>query len=93
MNLIDVFIIILLCWFWCWDLPADLPTKRLIGYGQAPFLWLELWHNWSMFAPEPLHVHRRLKAVIRYADGSVHCPIGSRWLCMRSEDLPPQGRP
>ena len=71
MNLIDVFIIILLFWFWCWDLPVDLPSKRLVGYVQAPFLWLGLWHNWSMFAPEPLHIHRRLKAVIRYADGSV----------------------
>ena len=67
----DLFIIILLFWFWCWDLPADLPVKRFVRYVQAPFLWLGLWHGWAMFAPEPLHVNRRLKAIIRYADGSI----------------------
>ena len=38
-----------------------------------------------MFAPEPLHIHRRLRAVIRYTDGSVDEwrpvePRQSNWL-------------
>jgi hypothetical protein len=69
--LIDLFIIVLLIWFWCWDLPRDLPTRKFVGFVQKPFLWLGLWHNWAMFAPDPIRVNRRLKAIITYSEGSV----------------------
>ena len=69
--LVDVFIVVMLIWLWCWDLPADLPARKFIALIQKPFLWLGLWHGWAMFAPDPLRVNRRLKAVIRYADGAV----------------------
>ena len=68
---VDVFIVAILLWFWCYDLPTDSPQRRLVGYIQKPFLYLGLWHGWAMFAPEPLHVNRRLKAIIQYADGSI----------------------
>ena len=71
MAVADVGIIVMLLWFWCFDLPADLPQRRLIGCIQKPFVYLGLWHGWAMFAPEPLHVNRRLKAIIRYADGAI----------------------
>jgi hypothetical protein len=67
----DAVIILLVIWLWCYDLPADSPLRRFVSYFQKPFLYLGLWHNWAMFAPEPLHVNRRLKALIRYADGSI----------------------
>lgn len=69
--MIDGLILLILLWLCCFDLPADSPLRRLVGYVQKPFLYLGLWHSWAMFAPEPLHVNRRLKAVIRYADGSI----------------------
>ena len=69
--LVNVCIVAILLWFWCFDLPAVAPLRRLIGYLQKPFLYLGLWHGWAMFAPEPLHVNRRLKAIIQYVDGSI----------------------
>ena len=83
--LVNVCIVAILLWFWCFDLPADAPLRRLIGYLQKPFLYLGLWHGWAMFAPEPLHVNRRLKAIIQYADGSIDEwrpiePLQTNWL-------------
>ena len=81
---VDLFIITMLLWFWCWDLPADLPSRRLVEKLQRPFVWLGLWHGWAMFALEPLHVNRRLKAMIHLSDGSVDEwrpiePLHSNW--------------
>ncbi len=69
--MIDGFIIVFLLWLWYFNLRADSPLRRLVRYFQELFLYLGLWHSWAMFAPEPLHVNRRLKAVIHYADGSI----------------------
>jgi hypothetical protein len=69
--MLEALIIISLLWLWCYDLPSDSPLRRLVSYFQKPFLYLGLWHSWAMFAPEPLHVNRRLKALIRYVDGSI----------------------
>lgn len=69
--LTELFIVAVLLWFWCFDLPADLPQRRLVRYFQTPFLYLGLWHGWAMFAPEPLHVNRRLKAMLKCAAGTL----------------------
>lgn len=71
MQFVDFFILLLLFFLWCHDLPADLPSNRLVRFVREPFLWLGLWHSWAMFAPEPLHVNRRLKAIIHYSDGAI----------------------
>ena len=69
--MVDAFIIVFLLFLWCWDYPADHPAKRLISLFSFPFVYLGLWHGWSMFAPEPIHVCRWLKAVIRFSDGTI----------------------
>lgn len=81
----DLLIIGLLIWFWCWDLPRDLPARKALDRVHRPFVWLGLWHSWAMFAPEPLHVNRRLKAVLTCDDGSLDEwrpiePRRSNWL-------------
>lgn len=83
--LTDCLIAVLLVWFWGWDLPRDRAERWLVGWVRWPFLWLGLWHSWSMFAPEPLHVNRRLRAVMELADGSIEEwrplePLRSNWL-------------
>ncbi|MEP3478207.1 MAG: hypothetical protein ABJZ55_03060 [Fuerstiella sp.] len=69
--LVDIFIVTLLLWFWCYDLPSDSPAKRMVRPLERPFCWLGLWHGWSMFAPDPLRVNRRLRAELQYTDGTV----------------------
>jgi hypothetical protein len=68
---VDAGILILLIWLWCWDLPSDLPSRKAVTLISRPLIWLGLWHGWAMFAPEPIHVNRRLKALIKYTDGTV----------------------
>lgn len=65
----DAFIIIVLLFIWCWDYPADHPAKRFISKFSFPFVYMGFWHGWAMFAPEPIHVNRRLRAVLTFADG------------------------
>ena len=65
----DAFIIIVLLFIWCWDYPPDHPAKRFIAKFSAPFVYMGFWHGWAMFAPEPIHVNRRLRAVLTFADG------------------------
>ena len=74
----DAFIAALLVFLWCWDYPADQPARRLVQKFSFPFLYLGLWHGWAMFAPEPIHVNRRLRAVLTFADGSTEqwSPLG-----------------
>ncbi|MEY3175841.1 MAG: hypothetical protein RLZZ436_3755 [Planctomycetota bacterium] len=76
--LTDLFILSLLLFLWCWDYPVDHPPRRLVHWLSLPFLYLGLWHSWAMFAPQPIHVNRRLRAVIRHDDGSseLWTPIG-----------------
>ena len=69
--MVDAFIIVFLLFLWCWDYPADHPAKRFISLFSFPFVYLGLWHGWSMFAPEPIHICRWLKAVVVFSDGSV----------------------
>ena len=78
--LTDLFILALLLFFWCWDYPVDHPPRRLIHWLSLPFLYLGLWHSWAMFAPQPIHVNRRLRAVIRWDDGAseLWTPLGPR---------------
>lgn len=67
----DAFIVVYLLFLWGWDYPRDHPLKRLVERFSFPFVYMGLWHGWSMFAPEPIHVCRWLKAVIVFDDGSV----------------------
>lgn len=67
----DLLIVVILAFMWSWDYPADHPAKRLIQRISFPFVYLGLWHGWAMFAPEPIHVNRRLRAMLCFSDGSV----------------------
>lgn len=67
----DCFILAVLLFLFCWDYPVDHPPRRLIHWPAQPFAWLGLWHSWAMFAPQPIHVNRRLRAAVTWADGSV----------------------
>jgi len=71
MQPVDLFILIFLTFLWCWDYPQDHPARKFVSVWGFPFVYLGLWHGWAMFAPEPLHVNRWLKAVIRFHDGTV----------------------
>jgi len=68
--MVDVVIGISLLFIWCWDYPADHPAKRFITKFSFPFVYMGFWHGWAMFAPEPIHVNRRLRAVLTFADGT-----------------------
>ena len=70
MWLTNSFIIISLLFIWCWDYPADHPAKMFITKFSFPFVDMGFWHGWAMFAPEPIHVNRRLRAVLTFADGT-----------------------
>lgn len=82
------FIAVLLLFMWCWDYPADHPSKKFCRLFAFPFLYFGLWHGWSMFAPEPIHVNRRLRALLTFDNGSIEewCPLGpdecSPWMKM-----------
>lgn len=67
----NVVIALLLLWFWFYDLPRDAVARKFLRPLMGPMQWLGLWHGWSMFAPEPLHVNRRIRAELMYSDGSV----------------------
>jgi hypothetical protein len=75
--MVDAFILVMLVFLWFWDYPVDHPVRRLIHVPSLPLAWLGLWHSWAMFAPEPIHVNRRLHAVLTLADGTqqVWCPL------------------
>ena len=69
MWLTNAFIMISLLFIWCWDYPADHPAKRFIQKFSFPFVYMGFWHGWAMFAPEPIHVDRRLRAVLTFSNG------------------------
>jgi hypothetical protein len=59
------------CWLaWSWNLPEDAPSRRLIRPLTRVIQWLGLWHDWRMFAPNPVSVNRRIIVRIDYADGT-----------------------
>lgn len=67
----NIFILALLLFLFCWDYPVDHPPRRLIHWLAQPFAYIGLWHSWAMFAPQPIHVNRRLQAAVTWADGAV----------------------
>ena len=69
--LVNVFICIFLVFAWSWNDPAEAILKRLVRLFRRQVSWLGLRHDWSMFAPEPVHVDRRLQAEIRLENGEV----------------------
>ena len=78
MWLTNAFIIISLLFIWCWDYPGDHPAKRFVTKFSFPFVYMGFWHGWAMFAPEPIHVNRRLRAVLTFSDGTTEdwSPLG-----------------
>jgi len=68
--MVDLFIIVFLLFLWCWDYPADHPARKGILKVSSPFLYFGLWHGWAMFAPDPIHLNRWLRAAIWFDDGS-----------------------
>lgn len=54
-----------------WDSNPRSPGRRALEWAFQPLLYIGLWHGWSMFAPDPIHIIQRLKAVIVLDDGSV----------------------
>lgn len=67
--LISLFIAVYLLYGWCWNLPDDRFERRVAMRWRKPYAWLGLWHGWTMFAPNPLAVNRRLEAQIEIAEG------------------------
>ncbi len=65
----DILIVWLLLFLWCWDYPSDHVLRRLILLPARPLVYLGLWHSWAMFAPHPVHLNRRLLALVTFADG------------------------
>ena len=78
MWLTNAFIIISLLFIWCWDYPGDHPAKKFVQKWGFPFVYMGFWHGWAMFAPEPIHVNRRLRAVLTFADATTEdwSPLG-----------------
>lgn len=76
----NITILSLLLFIALWDSNPLSPGRRTSEIVFRPFLYFGLWHGWSMFAPEPIHIIRRLKAVLVYLDGSVEAwsPDSSR---------------
>ena len=68
--MVDLFILLMLLFLWCWDYPLDHPCRFLIHLPGLPLAWIGLWHGWAMFAPEPIHINRRLRAILTFENGS-----------------------
>ena len=66
----DLLILWLLLFLWCWDYPADHFLRRLIRLPAGPLVYFGLWHSWAMFAPHPVHLNRRLVALVTLSDGT-----------------------
>jgi hypothetical protein len=63
--------IVVYCWIaWCWNLPADSGLRRLVNPLSPLVQWLGLWHDWRMFAPNPMRTNRRVLVRVDYSDGT-----------------------
>jgi len=67
---INLFIICYLALAFLWNLPNDSFAKRCIQKIKPLILWPGLWHSWSMFAPSPIKVERRLSVLLTMKDGT-----------------------
>jgi hypothetical protein len=56
---------------WSWDLPADLPLKRLMNRSRGFVRWTGLWHTWALFAPDPVREDRLVAADVYLETGEV----------------------
>lgn len=54
-----------------WNLPSDFFAKRCISKVKPVILWAGLWHSWSMFAPAPILVERRMSIRLTMKDGTI----------------------
>ena len=69
--LVNSFIAIYLIISWSWSLPTSSPARKLLAPLRPVILYLGLWHNWKMFAPDPVASNRRLQALLDFGEGSV----------------------
>jgi len=67
---IDLLIVLYLILAFSWSLPNDFFAKRCIQKVKPVILWAGLWHSWSMFAPSPILVERRLSVLLTLNDGT-----------------------
>ena len=72
---VDILIVALLSFLWCWDYPPDHPAKKFAQKIGFPFLYLGLWHSWAMLAPDP---SRKLaNALFARSSKFEHSPMGT----------------
>lgn len=69
--LVNLFIGAFLLFAWAWNEPKGAVLRRLVWRFREQISWLGLRHDWSMFAPEPVRVERRLEAEVCLAGGEV----------------------
>lgn len=67
---IDLFVVSYLVLALFWNLPNDSFAKRCIQKVKPLIHWAGLWHSWSMFAPSPIKVERRLNLLLTMKDGT-----------------------
>jgi hypothetical protein len=76
--LINLFIVIFLVFAWCWNLPHTYLAWRAVQPLNKLIRNLGLDHNWSMFAPNPLHLNFAIEAEIHHFGGEIEAWQGDR---------------
>lgn len=74
--LANIFIVLMLVIIGLYDLPFGKVYEPLAKVMERALKWSGLWHGWSMFAPSPSHVDRRLTAEFMLDNGEIiECPV------------------
>lgn len=68
---INVFIVLMLIIIWLYDLPITKMYAPIRTVMDKVLKWTGLSHGWSMFAPNPSDVNRRLTAEFMLSDGQI----------------------
>src|SRR5436190_21609286 len=64
-------LIVIYCWIAVsWSLPEESPARQLVKPWSRLVQWLGLWHDWRMFAPNPIAINHRVLVRIDYSDGT-----------------------
>lgn len=66
----STFILIYLIAVGLWLCPPVLWRDKLVSLYEPAMLWLGLWQNFGMFAPDPRKINLHIEGKITYADGS-----------------------
>lgn len=70
-TVVNTFIALMLLVIWMYDQPiANIfaPIRKMM---EKTIKWSGLWHGWSMFAPGPSYINRRLAAEFLLTDGEI----------------------